>query len=348
VIGAKDRRRAVSQNDWPRPRARAVMAGMNRWLVVAVVVAAGCKPPEPEPQYYAAQPSTYGGQAPGQQAPQPQPTGSLQPQDPYAPTQPAAPQPPARLPAAAPQGSPAPVAQQPPSQPAPGEIQWYGKAPPAVLPHVPPAPQPPRTTQKPGAQPTAPAPAPRKADTRRFTFNARPATQADLETLSLIEAMYGQPVPQGDYWYDAVSGAAGAWGGPTLGFLPAGLQLGGPLPANASGGGKGRLSGVFINGRELHPIDVQVLTNLYGQVLPGRWWVDGQGNAGQEGGPPLLNLVVVARQRAAAGKGKGAESYYRSDGRGNNAFVGGGCVSASTTSGSGDSKKTYDYYGAGC
>ena len=57
----------------------------------------------------------------------------------------------------------------------------------------------------------------------------------------------------------------------------------------------------------------------------------------------LKRLFQLARQR-----GKGAESYYRSDGHGNNAFVGGGCVSASSTVGSGDSKRTYDYYGSGC
>lgn len=194
-----------------------------------------------------------------------------------------------------------------------------------------------------GATSGDPSGAPPTASARRFTFNARPATQADLQILAQIEGMYGKPVPSGDYWYDARSGAAGAWGGPTLGFLPAGLGLGGPLPPNASGGGDGRVTGVFVNGRELHPVDVQVLMRLYGQVIPGRWWVDGQGNAGQEGGPALLNLVALARQR-----GKGAESYYRSDGSGNNAFVGGGCVSASSTVGSGESKKTYDYYGAGC
>jgi hypothetical protein len=88
---------------------------------------------------------------------------------------------------------------------------------------------------------------------------------------------------------------------------------------------------------------VQVLIKLYGQAIPGRWWVDGQGNAGQEGGPALLNLVQLARQR-----GNAAESYYRSDGSGNNAFVGGGCVSVSTTSGSGYDKKTSDYYSSGC
>jgi hypothetical protein len=132
---------------------------------------------------------------------------------------------------------------------------------------------------------------------RRFTFNGRGATPDDLALLVQIEHAYGRPAPSGDYWYDAASGAAGQWGGPTLGFLPAGLTLGGPLPANASGGGNGHLTGIVVNGRELHPVDVQVLIKLYGQAIPGRWWVDGQGNAGQEGGPALLNLVQLARQR---------------------------------------------------
>ena len=57
----------------------------------------------------------------------------------------------------------------------------------------------------------------------------------------------------------------------------------------------------------------------------------------------MINLVQLAQQR-----GKGAESYYRSDGKGNNAFVGGGCVSSSQKVGSGSSEKTYDYYGSGC
>ncbi len=180
-------------------------------------------------------------------------------------------------------------------------------------------------------------------DARRFSFNGRAATPGDMQILAQLEAMYRMQAPPGDYWYDARSGAAGRWGGPTLGFLPAGMALGGPLPANASGGGTGQLTGVWVNGRELHPVDVQVLMRIYGQVIPGRWWVDGQGNAGQEGGPPLINLVQLAQQR-----GGKASSYYRSDGSGSNAFVGGGCVSLSTSTGSGYDKKSIDYYSDGC
>jgi hypothetical protein len=45
-----------------------------------------------------------------------------------------------------------------------------------------------------------------------------------------------------------------------------------------------------------------------GVVYPGRYWVDAQGNAGPEGGPALVNLVAVARARAAQGAGGCAES----------------------------------------
>ncbi len=173
---------------------------------------------------------------------------------------------------------------------------------------------------------------------RRFSFNGRSATPEDLQALQRIERWYGRPAPEGDYWYDAKSGAAGHWGGPTLGYLPAGLALGGPLPRNASGGGDGQLTGVFINGRELHPVDVQVLQRIYGHLDAGRLWVDAQGNVGREGGVAFVNLIALAKQL-----GRGAQSYYRSDGRGNNAFVGGSCVSVS-----GSYDKKYDYDSAGC
>src|SRR6187455_446497 len=76
--------------------------------------------------------------------------------------------------------------------------------------------------------------------TRTITFNGVPARANDLAILARFETAWGVQVPSGDYWYDDVSGAAGVWGGPTRGFLGAGLGLGGvPVPANASGGGTG-------------------------------------------------------------------------------------------------------------
>lgn len=183
-------------------------------------------------------------------------------------------------------------------------------------------------------------PAPVETQARKITINGRGATARDLQTLASIERVIGRQIPAGDYWYDARTGAAGLWGGPTLGFLHANLALGGALPANASGG---HGTGVFINGRELHPIDIQVLIAIYGQALPGRWWVDAQGNAGAEGGPAQLNLIALAHQLNP----KAARTYYKRDGKGGNAFGSGGCRSGSIVQGSGYDKRTIDYY-VGC
>ena len=150
-------------------------------------------------------------------------------------------------------------------------------------------------------------------------------------------------VAPGAYWYDTATGAVGQWGGPTAGFIGPGLGLGGPLPANASGGGDGRLTGVFINGRELHPIDVQQLTALMRTpVMRGRWWMDAQGNAGAEGGPFLFNLYAVAR---ASGGGGG--TVHKNYGQGDMTTVTKGCAAVHGHTGSGESRSDYSYY-VGC
>jgi hypothetical protein len=131
------------------------------------------------------------------------------------------------------------------------------------------------------------------------------------DTVRLLETHFNTRVPDGRYWYDTRSGAWGMEGGPTLGFTLAGLPLGGPLPPDISGGG----TGVFINGREIHPIDLLGLQQLVGQVLPGRYWLDGEGNAGPEGGPAVANLRALAqglyRQGGGVGQnyGGGAGAY---------------------------------------
>lgn len=124
--------------------------------------------------------------------------------------------------------------------------------------------------------------------------------------LATMERQYRTRIPDGQYWYDKMSGAWGLKGGPTAGFTLAGLELGSPLKADASNG----TTGVFINGRQLHVMDVLGLQQLLGQVYQGRYWVDAYGNAGLEGGPALVNLVMVARSRAAQQRGGGAYSAY--------------------------------------
>jgi hypothetical protein len=151
------------------------------------------------------------------------------------------------------------------------------------------------------------------ATSRAVRINGRPLGASELQTLEKLERFVGR-IADGDYWYDPRTGASGRWGGPALAFLPAGLDLGGVMPADASGGGQGNLTGVFMNGREVHPVDVAGFQGLVGAVLPGRWWVDASGNYGLEGGPPMGNLVVMAQARRRAGQGGGTAWSKRYEG----------------------------------
>src|SRR5262245_39913782 len=134
------------------------------------------------------------------------------------------------------------------------------------------------------------------AGERRLTINGRALGPEELARLERVEQTYRFRLPGMAYWYDNVSGGIGLWRGPTAGFMPAGLNLGGRMPANCSTGG----TGVFVNGRELHPIDVMALRQFM-TVLPGRWWVDARGYGGPEGGPAMFNLVVLAQQSRSRG-----------------------------------------------
>lgn len=125
------------------------------------------------------------------------------------------------------------------------------------------------------------------------------------EQITALESAYRVRVIEGDYWYDPLSGAWGQRGGPAAGQIHPGLQLGGALRADASGGGSGQLTGVFINGRELHPHDVAALQQITA-VFPGRYWVDAQGYGGWENGPVMFNLYQLANQARA----RGGNSWY--------------------------------------
>jgi hypothetical protein len=154
---------------------------------------------------------------------------------------------------------------------------------------------PPQRTPQSTTAPRATAPRPRS-----ITINGAQLTQARAQTLARLEAQAHGSLPDGAYWYDKVNGAAGAWGQPGAALLQAGLDLGPPLPSNASNG----TSGVYINNRQLQSVEVQFLSALVGvQWQPGRYFIDAQGNAGLEGGGVLVNLVQAAQQRQAAAGG---------------------------------------------
>jgi len=133
--------------------------------------------------------------------------------------------------------------------------------------------------------------------------NGEPVTQDDfVQELGRLGLPMTVQVPDGEYWYDRVSGLWGMRGGPTAGQMPPGLALGGELRADASGA-PGTM--IFINGRELHPSEVLYLQRLVGYTVPGRYWMNAMGVGGYEGGPAFFDLLTLARQQA------GGDGYTR-------------------------------------
>jgi hypothetical protein len=119
------------------------------------------------------------------------------------------------------------------------------------------------------------------------------------EDLAQAEQTYRIRIPDADYWYDRVLGAWGVKNGPTMGFISAGLDLGGALRPDASGGG----TNVVVNGRELHPYDLAALQQITGPIAPGRYFITAQGLAGYEGGPPTWDLAALAARSGSSGGG---------------------------------------------
>lgn len=139
---------------------------------------------------------------------------------------------------------------------------------------------------------------------QEIVINSAVVTAAEIQAVQQRMGIpAGAPIPSGRYWYDPTSGLWGMEGGPTMGQILPDLLLGGALRADASGGG----TGVFINGREIHPLEAAYLRGLYGYVVPGRYWLNWQGIGGFEGGPALFNLMAAA---ASAGGG-GYSGYTR-------------------------------------
>ena len=130
-------------------------------------------------------------------------------------------------------------------------------------------------------------------------------TLTDQEIGQLVSA-YGQ-VYIGNYWYDRVSGLYGTEGKGASGQLHPNLPLRGALSPSASGGGDGSLTGVFINGREIHPEEAAFLKSLFGNVMPGRYWMNAEGVGGYENGPALFDVGQAVR--AASGTGT-FDSHY--------------------------------------
>ena len=126
-------------------------------------------------------------------------------------------------------------------------------------------------------------------DKKTVFVNQARLNEKEIQTL---EALYNVRLQSGYFWYDVISGLWGIEGGPTMGQIFPGLKLGGPLRADASKSN----TGVFINGREIHELELLYLQQVFGMVYPGRYWLNAQGIGGYEGGPPQFNLNIAAQR----------------------------------------------------
>ncbi len=170
------------------------------------------------------------------------------------------------------------------------------------------------------AAPSQQTAAPKPSAATKVVINGSQLTQAQIK--SLETAIHG-PVQPGVYWYDKVSGAWGYQGGPMAGLIVAGIDVGGPLRADASNGN----TGVFINSRELAVQDALALQQWIGTpVIPGRYWVDAQGYFGYEGGPVAGNLILLAQQNG---------TRYGRQGNTNTECASNGCSSSNSVTGMG-------------
>ena len=109
-----------------------------------------------------------------------------------------------------------------------------------------------------------------------------------------LEQFYKTTIASGYYWYDNISGHWGFMGSPPQGQLLPGLGLGGAMLQNSSNG----KTGVIVNGRELHQLEVNQIIKAYGKVYRGRFWLNAQGLAGYEGQPAIFNFAQVKRKKS--------------------------------------------------
>ena len=109
--------------------------------------------------------------------------------------------------------------------------------------------------------------------------------------------------------YDPGCGAWGQESGPCLGAVAAGQSFGGPLCADASGPST---TGVFINNRQIHALDVFRLEAMGITALPGRWWFTADGRWGLEGKSDTLGTLPPG-DMASRGAGSNSWSWTNSE-----------------------------------
>lgn len=98
------------------------------------------------------------------------------------------------------------------------------------------------------------------------------------------------------------------------------------MPIDISGGG----TGIYINGREIHPLDQQALYRLFGVTYQGNFWMDALGNIGFNGGPAIANILQASNVNQP-GSGSLTHGYNSSSGA--RGTVGAGMYSGRTATG---------------
>jgi hypothetical protein len=141
------------------------------------------------------------------------------------------------------------------------------------------------------------------------------------DVVRALESRYRAAVAPGRYWYDSFSGAWGVEGGPLAGQIHPGLRLGGALRADASRGN----TGVFVNGRQLHALDVAALSRC-AAVIPGRYWVAANGVGGYENGPAFFDLAALCAPKHASGSSTRCSNYGNGQYSCNNSNTGVGVI----------------------
>ena len=154
-----------------------------------------------------------------------------------------------------------------------------------------------------------------RAQSRGIAVNGVPI---DGAAIAALENDYRTRLAPGRYWYDSYSGLWGHELGAGQGQIAPGLHLGGPLSPWASVGDRAGITGVFVNGRELHPQELDYLQRLYGRVQRTRYWLDARGIGGYEGGPPQFDLrarAIAQRPQSAGYTNRGPGGNTGSDGQ---------------------------------
>ncbi|XP_062228935.1 uncharacterized protein LOC133926827 [Phragmites australis] len=108
----------------------------------------------------------------------------------------------------------------------------------------------------------------------------------------------------GDYWYDYRAGFWGVMGRPCFGMIPPYIpEFNYPMPKNCAGGN----TGIFVNGRELHQKDLDLLVARGLSDSPGRsYTVENSGKVSDEAtGEELYGLGKLAPTVEKMGRGFG-------------------------------------------